>query len=157
VTPEVSILVLEHEEDYARWAPAATTTAGVASGSGRLGARRVSHAPAIVMAAAPIIRGSLDKHFIRRYVQQHTAEVRHCYEQELITHHGLRGRVVLSLILDSSLGGPAVSIRIAESTFDDAAVGNCVVRQAGRWEFPRAEGGGIVEIHYPFVLEPTGE
>jgi len=155
VTPDVSILVLEHEEDYARWAPPTTSTA-MASAPLRMGARRVSRAPAIVMAAAPMIRGALDKHFIRRYVQHHTAEVRHCYEQQLITNHQLRGRVVLSLVLDSSLGGPAVSVRIAESTLDDPAVANCIVQRAGRWEFPRAEGGGIVEIHYPFVLEPTG-
>jgi hypothetical protein len=154
VTPDVSILVLEHEQDYARWsrpapAPVATSPSGV-------GARRASHAPQIMLGLVSV-RGSLDKYSIRSYVSRHVVEVRHCYEQELITDHRLRGRVVLRLVLDSSLGGAAISVSLPDSTLENPAVEHCIVEHARKWEFPLATGGGIVEINYPLVLQPLEE
>ena len=45
---------------------------------------------------------------------------------------------------------------LAASTISNGKVEQCVVEAVRRWTFPSPEGGGIVVVTYPFVLEQTG-
>jgi hypothetical protein len=42
---------------------------------------------------------------------------------------------------------------IADTTLHSDPVECCILDVASRWHFPDPEGGGIVVVTYPFVLE----
>ena len=87
---------------------------------------------------------------MRRIVRSHIQEVRHCYEQGLARDPNLKGRVTLAFTVDRV--GAVTAASVAEDTLSDASVGACIAKVARRWKFPG--GVGVVQIRYPFVLEP---
>ena len=123
---------------------------GAGQSVGALAARKV-YAPQVIPGQA-IVRGSLDKHIIRRIIQGHINEVRYCYEQELGTHPELAGRV--SVRFDISAEGTVATSFVSESTLGDERVESCIAEAVHRWEFPAVHGGGLVIVNYPFVLTP---
>ena len=42
---------------------------------------------------------------------------------------------------------------VAKDSMGLRAVGACIARAVRRWKFPPPEGGGIVVVTYPFVLQ----
>jgi TonB family protein len=100
------------------------------------------------------VRGSLSKEVIRRIIHRHINEVRFCYEQELNQRPDLQGRVAVKFIISPT--GAVQTAATASSTIGNAKVENCIVSAVRRWTFPSPEGGGIVVVTYPFVLEQTG-
>lgn len=122
-------------------------------GAGNLGDVRTSRVPRIRVQQADI-RGSLSKETIRRVVHRHLAEVRFCYEQRLISRPDLQGRVAVRFIIAPS--GKVQAAGVHSSELGDSVTEQCVVRAVQRWPFPQPEGGGIVSVTYPFVLQQTG-
>jgi TonB family protein len=100
------------------------------------------------------VRGSLSKEVIRRIIHRHINEVRFCYEQELNQRPDLQGRVSVKFIISPT--GAVQTAALAASTISNGKVEQCVVEAVRRWTFPSPEGGGIVVVTYPFVLEQTG-
>jgi TonB family protein len=100
------------------------------------------------------VRGSLDKEIIRRIIRRHINEVRHCYQQELITSPGLGGRVLIQFTIATS--GQVASSLLQSSTIANPRVEDCIVRAVRRWEFPKPHGD-TVTVSYPFVLTPTAD
>jgi TonB family protein len=98
------------------------------------------------------VQGSLDKDIIRRIVRAHINEVRYCYNQGLARDPNLKGRVSIEFVIDAK--GKITSANVQESTMSDATVAACIAKQMMKWTFPKPEGGGIVKVVYPFVLEP---
>ncbi|MDC0716397.1 AgmX/PglI C-terminal domain-containing protein [Nannocystis bainbridge] len=98
--------------------------------------------------------GSLDKDVVRRVVRSGIAGVRDCYTAGLAHTPTLAGRVTIQF----TIGGDGV-VKLAvvqDSTLPAAgqAVAECIAGVAAGWRFPPPEGGGIVIVSYPFVLEP---
>ena len=100
------------------------------------------------------VRGSLSKEVIRRIIGRHINEVKFCYEQELNQRPDLQGRVSVKFIISPT--GAVQTAAKADSTMGNAKVDNCIVDAVRRWVFPSPEGGGIVVVTYPFVLEQAG-
>ncbi|MCU0664503.1 MAG: AgmX/PglI C-terminal domain-containing protein [Myxococcota bacterium] len=125
---------------------------GYGRGAGGLGGRRGS-APQIRSGAA-MVKGSLSKEVIRRIVQRHINEVKFCYEKELAKRPDLAGRVAIKFIISGT--GAVQTSAVAESTIGNPAVENCIAQAVQRWTFPQPEGGGIVIVTYPFLLEAPG-
>jgi TonB family protein len=100
------------------------------------------------------VRGSLSKEVIRRIIQRHVNEVKFCYEQELNQRPDLQGRVQVKFIISPT--GQVQTAALAGSTLGNAKAEQCIVEAVRRWTFPSPEGGGIVVVTYPFVLEQTG-
>ena len=100
------------------------------------------------------VHGSLSREVIRRVIQRHVNEVRFCYEQELSQRPDLAGRVTVSFIISQT--GAVSSSALTASTLGNARVESCVVTAVHRWTFPAPEGGGVVGVNYPFVLDSTG-
>ena len=100
------------------------------------------------------VRGSLSKEVIRRIIHRHINEVRFCYEQELNQRPDLQGRVSIKFIISPT--GAVQTAAKADSSLGNAKVEGCIVNAVRRWVFPSPEGGGIVVVTYPFVLEQTG-
>jgi hypothetical protein len=100
------------------------------------------------------VRGSLSKEVIRRVIQRHINEVRFCYEQELNSRPDLAGRVQVKFIISPS--GAVQAANVESSTLNAARAETCIAGAVRRWTFPAPDGGGIVIVSYPFVLENAG-
>jgi TonB family protein len=114
---------------------------------------RSARVPRIRQGAADV-RGSLSKEVIRRVIRRHINEVRFCYEQELNSRPDLGGRVTVSFIISSS--GAVQSSTVANSSLGNQRVESCIATAVRRWAFPAPEGGGIVVVNYPFMLDAAG-
>lgn len=101
------------------------------------------------------VHGSLSREVIRRTIRRHVNEVRFCYEQELSQRPDLAGRVTVSFIISQT--GAVASSGVQSSTLSNAAVESCIVTAVRRWTFPAPDGGGVVGVNYPFVLDSTGD
>ena len=100
------------------------------------------------------VRGALSREIVRRVVQRHINEVRFCYEQELDQRPDLEGRLTTSFIIAPT--GDVQSAVVSDTTVNNARVEGCVAGAVRRWSFPAPEGGGIVVVKYPFMLQTTG-
>jgi len=95
---------------------------------------------------APV--GSLDKEDIRRVIRHHLAEVRSCYERELVKDSSLVGRISVQFTI--AFTGDVLESLLQSSTMGNPHVEECVVRAVRQWKFPKPQGGGIVIVSYPF-------
>jgi hypothetical protein len=124
---------------------------GTGSGSGSGFGGRGKRVPQVRQAKAEV-KGSLDKDIIRRIVRAHINEVRYCYNQGLAKDPSLKGRVAVQFAISPS--GSVSTTKVTDNTLADEAVGDCIAKAVKRWTFPKPEGGGVVLVTYPFVLEP---
>ncbi len=100
------------------------------------------------------VRGSLSREVIRRVIRRHINEVRFCYEQQLNARPDLEGRVMVSFIISPT--GAVQTASVGNSTINNAAVEGCIVQAVRRWTFPAPDGGGVVGVNYPFMLNSSG-
>lgn len=126
---------------------------GYGRGAGGLRGRGGGKVPKIKPGAA-MVKGSLSKEVIRRVIRQHINEVRFCYEQALSANPDLGGRVGVQFVISPT--GAVQTSKLASSTLGNSGVENCIVKAVRRWTFPSPEGGGVVIVTYPFVLQPAG-
>jgi hypothetical protein len=109
-----------------------------------------THVPHIVAMPADI-HGSLSKEVIRRVIHRHLPEVRACYEQRLNARPDLEGRLAVQFVI---IGTGIVQVAATKtSDLHDPIVEQCVVNAVRRWIFPQPEGGGVVKVTYPFVMQ----
>ncbi len=127
------------------------TGSGYGRGSGAGFGGRGKRVPRVRQAKATV-RGALDKDIIRRIVRAHINEVRYCYNQGLVRDPALKGRVSISFTI--SAAGKVSASEVDRDTLSDDKVGKCIAKAVKRWKFPKPIGGGIVQVTYPFVLEP---
>ena len=100
------------------------------------------------------VRGSLSKEVIRRVVRRHNNEIKFCYEQELNQRPDLEGRVTVRFIISPS--GAVQTALVSASTLSNQRVERCIVSAVRRFTFPAPDGGGIVNVNYPFMLTSQG-
>lgn len=139
------------------WSSGAGARGGELSSRGAaLGGRRSStfdHAIESRRATTPDGPVGYPQDAIRDVVSAHAAEVRHCYETELVGHPGMEGTLTLAFTItpDGSVAGAAAE--------DDqphvAALTACVITAVQRWSFPAPEDGAAAAVTYPFVFRQT--
>jgi len=120
---------------------------GSPGGHGWSGPRRESRVPVLRQHEAEV-RGSLAKEVIRRTIQRRMNEIRFCYESGLARDPGLSGRLAISFLIAPS--GAVQQAVIKESTLSSRAVADCVASAMRRVSFPAPNGGGYVQVTYPF-------
>lgn len=93
----------------------------------------------------------LAKEVVERIVRRHWNEIKYCYEKELSHDPNLAGKVTV----DFEIGpvGDVVKADASESTLGSIAVATCITANVQRWQFPAPSGGGVVEVHYPFLFQ----
>jgi hypothetical protein len=128
------------------------TGSGYGSGAGGFHGRSAK-VPRIRSGQADV-HGSLSKEVIRRVIGRHINEVRFCYEQELNSRPDLQGRIAVKFIISPT--GAVQTAAVDKSDMGNAKVEQCIAQSVRRWTFPAPEGGGIVVVTYPFVLQQTG-
>ena len=136
---------------------------GSAAGEGRgggLGEKEVKRVVAAVKAsdfATDDTAGKLSKESIAGVVRKKLTGIKFCYNQELAKNPNLQGKVVVKFnIVGEGDEGVVKDIEIVESTIGNTSVEDCMRRNISRWKFPVPEGGGVVNIVYPFVFAPAG-
>ncbi len=121
--------------------------------AGPLGPHRAHAVPEVILTDGHVT-GSLDREIVRRTIRRHINEVKFCYEQELVVHRDLGGRVTVHFTIAAT--GQVLAAVLQSSTLGSPRVESCMVQAVRRWEFPRPVGGGLVMVSYPFMLTPAG-
>ncbi len=124
-------------------------------GSGVGGFRGRSAGVPQVRSGGAEVRGSLSKEVIRRVVRRHINEVKFCYEQQLNARPDLSGRVTTKFVISPT--GSVQSAMVGSSSLRNEAVESCIVSAVRRWTFPAPDGGGVVVVNYPFLLDAAGQ
>lgn len=102
-------------------------------------------------------QGTLSKEYIRERVHEDVLPlVKECYDNLLEAKPSTGGRMVLKFAImgDESVGGIVDGVELAEeSEIEDADFRECLTESTMSAVFDPPEGGGRVEITYPFVFE----
>ncbi|HXN55852.1 MAG TPA: AgmX/PglI C-terminal domain-containing protein, partial [Myxococcales bacterium] len=98
--------------------------------------------------------GGLSREVIDRIIQRHFNEIKYCYEKELAKNPALYGKVAVLFIIDG--GGKVSDALVQQTTLSSEPVESCMVNHVRRWAFPQPQGGGTVEVTYPYVFKATG-
>ena len=96
--------------------------------------------------------GALDKGEIQRVLDENRSRFRQCYETELLKKPDLAGKVVLRFTIGAD--GAIDEVSVSDNGTGNAPLSACLVEAAKRMEFPPPEGGGDVEVTYPFIFSP---
>lgn len=123
---------------------------GYGSKVGGLGSGRQEK---MVELSQPRIMGALPPEVIKRVINQHKQQIRYCYEVQLQRDKDLEGRVAMRWVIGKT--GKVVRVQVKESSINNANVERCIASKIRTWKFPKPQGGGIVEVNYPFVFRAT--
>jgi hypothetical protein len=127
-------------------------------------ARRLDHAPSAgAPAAAPADvpadgtpAGTLNREYIRSVVGDAVPLVRECYEMSLETSPDLAGRLVMHFTIagEADVGGivEEATVEPDEALAGHADFAECMRETILSLEFPAPEGGGVVNVSYPFIF-----
>jgi hypothetical protein len=122
-----------------------------AGGLGRKGDRDVS-----ISTGAAQVMGSIDKELVRKVIQEHAAQIRYCYEQELALNPKLSGKVAIKWIINADGSASGAQVDTGSTTLQSANVHKCMMARIQSWEFPKPKGGGMAVITYPWILRSAG-
>jgi hypothetical protein len=103
-----------------------------------------------------VVMGSIDKELIRKVIQDHAAQIRYCYEQQLAVNPRLQGKVSIKWVINADGSGSSPQVDASATTLDDAKVHECMMSRITSWAFPKPKGGGIAVITYPWILRSSG-
>lgn len=125
---------------------------GYGRGSGAGFGGRGRRVPRVRMAKAQV-KGSIDRHIIRRIVRNHINEVRHCYNEALTRDPTAAGRVTMQFVISPT--GAVSNAVVGDSDIEDAELGRCIAKAVKRWTFPVSADAGNALVNYPFVFKPA--
>ncbi|MFT3712371.1 MAG: AgmX/PglI C-terminal domain-containing protein [Archangium sp.] len=94
---------------------------------------------------------SLDRESIQRTVRGAVRNVQNCFERALVKNPKLEGKLEIEMIIGAT--GKVTKASEVDTSFPDAAVTSCVVKEIEKLKFPAPVGGGIVTVRYPFVFK----
>jgi pSer/pThr/pTyr-binding forkhead associated (FHA) protein/outer membrane biosynthesis protein TonB len=126
---------------------------GDKNGGGRsIGSGKIKASAVVVPEGDPVMEGNLTREEIEAVIKANLAQIRACYERNLQGNRNLQGRIVSKFTIDAS-GRVSVS-GIASSTMNHQGTESCISGAIRRWKFPMPRGNGVVQVTYPFVLNP---
>lgn len=99
--------------------------------------------------------GGLDKDVIMKVIKRHQNEIKFCYEQELQKIPTLSGKVAVGWTIDPT--GAVSEANVSESSIGNANVEGCILQRIRRWKFPEPQGGGIVNVTFPWIFKAAGD
>lgn len=99
--------------------------------------------------------GGLDKDVIMKVIKRHQNEIKFCYEQELQKNPALAGKVAVAWTIDPA--GGVSEANVSESSVGNANVESCIVQRIRRWKFPEPQGGGVVNVTFPWIFKAAGD
>jgi biopolymer transport protein ExbD len=124
---------------------------GAGYGGGSQG-RNVRTAVPTVSIGQPTTSANLDKVIIRRFIKRNIQKIQYCYEKQLLTKPSLAGTVNTHFFINQ-MG----IVETSTATGVDPDVASCVADVIHEIEFPKPQGGGGVQVNYPFVFHVAGD
>jgi len=100
------------------------------------------------------VRGALDPEVVRRVVRRHRAQIKYCYELELLRTPGLEGKVQVQWVIGPD--GRVNRTKISSTTMKSPNVEACIQRKIRTWVFDQPKGGGVVVVNWPFFFKEAG-
>ena len=122
---------------------------GGTGGSGRFGKSSKGEHRVTVTGLDPILKGNLERWEIEAVVNEHIAEIKHCYEKQLNRYPSLAGKIIAKWVINRKGRVDSVSLK---STLGNRKVERCVRNTILRWQFPKPRGGGSCDVGYPFTF-----
>lgn len=111
-----------------------------------------SHPASVDNAGTAQHRGSLSRSAIQQTIRKNFSRIKYCYEKELRLHPEIAGKIFAHFkigpdgtVVESEVSGPEAFNAVSQCT-------NAIVLEM---VFPAPKGGGIVNVHYPFVFSAT--
>ncbi|MFO7562068.1 MAG: AgmX/PglI C-terminal domain-containing protein [Enhygromyxa sp.] len=95
------------------------------------------------------VEGALDKQAVRAVVAAEIADVRHCYNAELLEDDSLAGDLAIAFVIAPD--GSVSEVEVVDSSMP-ARFDACIEASVASWSFPAAEGES--RVVYPFFMEP---
>ncbi len=102
-----------------------------------------------------IVVGGLPPDVINRIIQRHYNEVKYCYEKQLTRDPSLYGKVTLLFVIEGT--GEVGEALVQQTTMNSEPVESCIVNHVRRWAFPAPQGGGTVQVTYPYVFKSSAQ
>ena len=99
--------------------------------------------------------GGLSREVINRVIQKHYNEIKYCYEKELSKHPDLYGKVTVLFLIEGT--GRVGDALVQETSMASEPVESCMINHVRRWVFPAPQGGGTVQVTYPYVFKSSGQ
>jgi hypothetical protein len=99
--------------------------------------------------------GGLSREVINRVIQKHYNEIKYCYEKELSKNPDLYGKVTVLFLIEGT--GRVGEALIQETSMASEPVESCMINHVRRWVFPAPQGGGTVQVTYPYVFKSSGQ
>ncbi|HEY1097840.1 MAG TPA: AgmX/PglI C-terminal domain-containing protein [Myxococcota bacterium] len=93
--------------------------------------------------------GGLDRGQIQRVMDRAMSRIRYCYERALVGEPDLEGKLTTLFMIGG--GGDVISTDVVQSTLSKP-VDTCVLGVLKTLKFPAPNGGGTVNVTYPFVF-----
>jgi hypothetical protein len=125
---------------------------GVGQGNlGKKGERDVN-----ISSGTAQVLGSVDKELVRKVIQEHAAQIRYCYEQELALNPKLSGKVSIKWQINGDGSASMAMVDQGATTLQSSNVHKCMMARIVSWEFPKPKGGGVAIITYPWILRSSG-
>lgn len=120
---------------------------GVGDGIGRGGFRLVEE--------ESIVDGGLDKSVIAAVIQNNLAQIKYCYERQLVADPDLFGKVVAQWTINAN--GAVENASVKQTTLNSNPVEQCMLAKISGWRFPQPKNGTKVSVSYPFLFKSTGD
>src|ERR671937_107117 len=102
-----------------------------------------------------VVVGGLSRDVINRVIQKHYNEIKYCYEKELSKKPELYGKVTVLFMIEGS--GRVGEALVQQTTMGSEPVETCMVNHVRRWTFPAPQGGGTVQVTYPYVFKSSAQ
>ena len=99
--------------------------------------------------------GGLSREVINRVIQKHYNEIKYCYEKELSKDPNLYGKVTVLFLIEGT--GRVGDALVQETTMASPPVESCMINHVRRWVFPAPQGGGTVQVTYPYVFKSSAQ
>jgi hypothetical protein len=101
------------------------------------------------IAPKTVVLGSMDPDLLRKILQEHIPQFRHCYQQELIAHSDkIKGILDLNFTIDPNGRVSKYEIKLKDAAFSKKGIG-CMGQVLGVIDFPKPRGGGSVDVRQP--------
>jgi TonB family protein len=101
------------------------------------------------------VEGGLSRDVINRVIQKHYNEIKYCYEKELTKDPALYGKVTVLFVIDGT--GAVSDALVQQTTMGSEPVETCMTSHVKRWAFPAPQGGGTVQVTYPYVFKNSNQ
>ena len=102
-----------------------------------------------------VVVGGLSRDVINRVIQKHYNEIKYCYDKELSKKPELYGKVTVLFMIEGS--GRVGEALIQQTTMGSEPVESCMINHVRRWLFPAPQGGGTVQVTYPYVFKSSAQ